>query len=51
MELLPYHTLGVYKFEELGLDYQLKDINPPSPESVENARKILSHYFSKVVVK
>lgn len=51
VELLPYHTLGVYKFEELGMDYQLKDINPPTPENVENARKILSQYFSKVVVK
>ncbi len=51
VELLPYHTLGVYKFDELGLDYALKNINPPTAENVENARKILEQYFSKVVVK
>lgn len=41
VEILPYHTLGVYKWKELGLDYPLKGINPPSRERVENAKKIL----------
>ena len=25
IEVLPYHTLGVYKYEKLGIDYPLKD--------------------------
>lgn len=41
IELLPYHTMGVYKWDELGMDYPLKGIEPPSEERVENAKKIL----------
>ncbi len=41
VEVLPYHTLGVFKWEELGLEYRLSGINPPSPERVKNAEAIL----------
>lgn len=42
LEILPYHKLGVYKWETLGLEYPLKDIEPPSDESVEKAYEILT---------
>lgn len=42
LEILPYHKLGVYKWEALGLDYPLKDIEPPSDEKVEKAYQILT---------
>ncbi|WP_062352950.1 pyruvate formate-lyase-activating protein [Bacillus kwashiorkori] len=42
IEVLPYHKLGVYKWENLGLEYKLKDVEPPSNERVENAKRILN---------
>ena len=41
IEVLPYHTLGVYKYEKLGIDYPLKDVQPPEAERVANANDIL----------
>ncbi|MGN1481713.1 pyruvate formate-lyase-activating protein [Porcipelethomonas sp.] len=41
VEVLPYHTLGVFKWENLGIPYGLTGINPPGRERVENAEKIL----------
>ncbi|MDL2249255.1 pyruvate formate lyase-activating protein [Lachnospiraceae bacterium OttesenSCG-928-J05] len=41
VEVLPYHNLGEYKWDELGYDYQLKGIEAPTKERIENAKKIL----------
>ena len=41
VEILPYHTLGVHKWQILGEKYELEGINPPSRERIENAREIL----------
>ncbi len=41
VEVLPYHTLGIHKWESLGYDYPLGDTPSPSAERVANARKIL----------
>ena len=42
VEVLPYHALGVYKWEQLGISYKLTDVKPPTEESVLHARKILT---------
>ncbi|WP_102275436.1 pyruvate formate-lyase-activating protein [Cytobacillus massiliigabonensis] len=42
VEVLPYHKLGVYKWEALGLDYPLKEIEPPSEEKTAWAQRILT---------
>lgn len=41
VEVLPYHTLGAYKWDELGYEYKLKGIEAPSLERVENANRLL----------
>ncbi len=41
LEILPYHTLGVFKWKELGLSYGLEGIDPPTTEEVRRAKEIL----------
>lgn len=40
-EVLPYHTLGIYKWQDMRIPYPLKDIEPPTKERVENANRLL----------
>ena len=41
VELLPYHNLGRYKWEKLGITYPLEGVSPASDEDVEKAKNIL----------
>lgn len=40
VEILPFHKLGEKKYETLGMEFKLKDVNPPSQERIENAKNI-----------
>ena len=35
VDVLPFHQLGRYKWEKLGIDYKLNEVSPPAPELVE----------------
>lgn len=44
VELLPYHTLGVHKWENMGFKYELKDVPDATSEDIEKASKILAEF-------
>lgn len=41
IEVLPYHTMGIVKYENLGIDYKLRDTNPPTKDEVRHAKYLL----------
>lgn len=41
VEVLPYHTLGVAKYKKLGIEYRLRDVNPPTDDEIRLAKRIL----------
>ena len=41
IEVLPYHNMGVSKYEELNMDYPLKNIPLPTDEQINIANQIL----------
>jgi pyruvate formate lyase activating enzyme len=42
VELLPYHTLGVFKYNELNIDYKLKDRPPLSKKRLDELKTYLN---------
>lgn len=42
VEILPYHKMGEYKWEQLGLTNKLVDVSPPSAEEVDEAYRLLT---------
>lgn len=41
VDILPYHTLGVYKWKELGIPYELEGVDSPDKTSIEKAQTLL----------
>jgi pyruvate formate lyase activating enzyme len=41
-EILPFHQMGKYKWEKLGLDYKLADTEPPSADATSLAKEIFA---------
>jgi pyruvate formate lyase activating enzyme len=37
VDVLPFHQLGCFKWEKLKMDYQLRDAQPPSRETIDQA--------------
>ena len=41
VEVLPYHTLGLFKWEKLGIPYTLEGVPVPTDEQVSKAEELL----------
>ena len=41
VEVLPYHTMGIAKYEKLGIPYPLEGVQPPTAEEIRRAEEIL----------
>ena len=37
VDVLPFHQMGRFKWEKLGMDYQMRDAQPPSRETMNEA--------------
>lgn len=50
VDVLPYHQMGVYKWEQLGEKYPLEGIPTPSAEEAERAQRLIEQGRSESVV-
>lgn len=48
LDILPYHTMGVVKYENLGMDYPLKDVEALTTEQGHEAREIIRKAYHRV---
>lgn len=49
VEILPYHRLGVHKYEAMGWEYRLKEVKENTPQQLEKAEKLFKEYFTMVI--
>lgn len=50
VEILPYHTLGVHKYEAMKLEYKLKDVKLNTQEQLDEAKQLFDKYFKTVYI-
>ena len=50
VELLPYHTMGAYKYEKLGLPNPLEGVPALDAEKIKAARKLVGDIVSCCVL-
>ncbi len=41
VQILPYHSMGKYKWEKLGIKYELQDVRDATQEDIQKAKKII----------
>jgi pyruvate formate lyase activating enzyme len=48
VEILPYHSFGVHKYESLGQTYQLSHVKEDTPERILEVKALFERYFKNV---
>jgi len=49
VELMPYHEIGVAKYQALGMHYQMRDTISPTDEQIAYVEELLSGYHLPVI--
>jgi pyruvate formate lyase activating enzyme len=49
VELMPYHDIGNAKYQAIGMNYQLNELQKPTEDQVSRAEEILSSYGLPVI--
>ena len=49
VELMPYHAIGVAKYQGLGMDYRLENIIPPTDDHIGEIEDLLASYSLNVI--
>jgi len=50
VEILPYHTLGVHKYEAMKQEYLLQEVKENTLDQIEHAANLFKRYFPTVYV-
>ena len=50
VEVLPYHTLGIHKYETMGQEYKLKETKTNTPEQLDRAMALFNEYFDCAIL-
>ncbi|MBS7641437.1 MAG: glycyl-radical enzyme activating protein [Candidatus Bathyarchaeia archaeon] len=50
IELLPYHRLGIHRYEALSRPYLLRDLMPPPHEHIKTLKRFIESYGVKVIM-
>lgn len=50
LQILPYHKLGLPKYDRLGIANQLEDLESPKEEIMEEHKRLLERYVSNVQI-
>ena len=50
VELLPYHTMGVYKYGQLGIKYPLEGVPALAQEEIQSARELFRDMLPGITI-
>jgi len=48
VEILPYHSLGIHKYEAMGWEYKLSDTKENTPQQLKEAEVLFGKYFKTI---
>ncbi|NDV68113.1 pyruvate formate-lyase-activating protein [Dysgonomonas sp. 25] len=47
VDILPFHQMGIHKWQKIGADYKLENVEPPTQEEIEKTENIFKEYGLK----